>query len=437
LISESIEKNRSVWLHVLKILDVATCRLSSIDCNDLQLVRVFDTVLEEYGNVISRALKVPSLTTNDCMRFAYTAMHGVGYKPFTVLFEKFGFSSPVPVTEQVDINPEFPTVPFPNPEENGALKLAISSAELAGCHMVLANDPDADRFTCVEKQKDGTWYQFSGDEIGLLFCDWQLIQFAKQKDDGKTGLVVSSVVSSRMASELCRVRAAAAEAGNLQIVFADCLTGFKWIANESIRRRSSGEVVHLLGYEEAIGYQLTSIVPDKDGISAACVWAQMACYWRSSFGGKTLKERFDEIQSKEIGFFVNSNGYYIIDDPGVTKSLFAEFRNSDAVKNMSLGGLPIKSIRDVTNGTDTALAPGEVSHLPKTPDAEMITITFKNSAVVTIRASGTEPKVKYYSELSSKDSKENAKRELRNVVDVIKREFYKPHIFPMKEQPVM
>jgi phosphoglucomutase len=150
-----------------------------------------------------------------------------------------------------------------------------------------------------------------------------------------------------------------------------------------------------------------------------------------------LKERFDAIQANEIGYFVTNNGYYLIDDPEVTRAVFADFRSSDSVKRMEIGGLCIKSIRDVTNGTDTALPPGVRSALPATPDAEMITINFENGAVVTVRASGTEPKVKYYSEISSRESADKARLDLQTVVDVIKRDFYKPHKFPMKEQPVM
>ena len=198
------------------------------------------------------------------------------------------------------------------------------------------------------------------------------------------------------------------------------------------KRNQDIDLEHLLGYEEAIGYQVTSIVPDKDGISAGCVWAEMAVYWRSK--NVTLKERFDEIQAKEIGFFVTNNGYFIIDDPQVTRSIFENFRASDM---KSLGGEMIRSVRDVTRGVDTGLGPGEISHLPKTPDAEMVTIFFENGAVVTIRASGTEPKVKFYSEMSSKESAEDARRRLDEIVAIIKRDFYKPDKFPMKEQPTM
>ena len=410
------ENFRKVWTHVFdEILDATTCRIEK-NFDNLELV--YDSVLESYSAAIVSDVCGRIVADGDCpIKFAYTAMHGVGLEPFHRVFKKFGFdeSSLSPVLCQVGIDAEFPTVPFPNPEEKGALKLAIDHAEKNDCQVVLANDPDADRFTSVEKQRDGSWYQFSGDEIGLLFCDWRMMT-------GKTnnGLIVSSVVSSQMARALCCVR------GH---TYSDCLTGFKWIANESIRIRAETGKKHLLGYEEAIGYQVTSVVPDKDGISAGCVWAEMAIYWTRQ--GKRLKERFDEIQANEIGFFVTNNGYFIIEDVSVTRAIFEEFRASGM---KTLGGRKIRSVRDVTRGIDTS---GVKCHLPKTPEAEMVTIFFEDGAVVTIRASGTEPKVKYYCELSSRESASVAKRELDEIVAIIKRDFYQPDKFPMKEQPVM
>jgi len=429
-IAKKMDENfGKIWIEVFQdILDPKTCRIREEKIPSDQLEMVFDSVLNDYAKAIVADVSSGPKMAASRLKFAYTAMHGVGYKPFRAVFSAFGFDPDkglCPVPEQIEIDPEFPTVPFPNPEEKGALKLVILHAEKNACEIVLANDPDADRFTSVEKQKDGSWYQFTGDELGLLFCDWRM----RTMNEEKNGLVVSSVVSSRMAAALCRVRG---------FQYSDCLTGFKWIANESIRVREeaakkSSPLKHLLGYEEAIGYQVSSVVPDKDGISAGCVWAEMAMFWRMK-EGKTLKERFDEILEKEIGFFVTNNGYYVIEDPAITGSIFAEFR---ATGMTEIGGKRIKCIRDVTRGIDTGLGPGEVSHLPKTPDAEMITIFFENGAVVTIRSSGTEPKVKYYSEMSSRESVAAARRELDEIVAIIKRDFYKPNKFPMKEQPVM
>ena len=433
-IAKKMDENfGKIWIEVFReILDPIKCRLKPdyLEKAISRVKHVYDSTLESYTRsiVTDVSLLDKEMKSSTSVRFAYTAMHGVGYKPFRRMFDAFGFDCEqllFPVAEQIEIDAEFPSVPFPNPEEKGALKLAIAHATKMKCDFVLANDPDADRFTSVEKQRDGSWYQFSGDELGLLFSDWRILLHQDEKNkNGKKGLIVSSVVSSRMTSELCRVR---------NIEYSDCLTGFKWIANESMRKRNQDiELEHLLGYEEAIGYQVTSIVPDKDGISAGCVWAEMAVYWRSK--NVTLKERFDEIQAKEIGFFVTNNGYFIIDDPQVTRSIFENFRASDM---KSLGGEMIRSVRDVTRGVDTGLGPGEISHLPKTPDSEMVTIFFENGAVVTIRASGTEPKVKYYSEMSSKESPDDARRRLDEIVGIIKRDFYKPDKFPMKEQPTM
>ena len=420
-IAASIEQSRSVKREVFKVLDPVSCRVVRGSGNDtlFNVVNV-DTVLAAYLEVIRKDVMQP--TQEGVVKFAYTAMHGVGFPYFKAAFEAFGFDSTknlIPVASQVQIDPEFPTVKFPNPEEKGALKIALAEAEETGCDYVLANDPDADRFTACEKQRDGSWYQFSGDELGLLFADWR---HSSLPQDQK-GLMVASVVSSRMVQALCESR---------NICFGDCLTGFKWIANESMRLRANGEtLIHLLGYEEAIGFQLTSAVPDKDGISAACAFAQMATGSHSL--GLKLTERIEAISKNEIGYFANNNGYFLIDDPNVTKEIFANFRKSGM---KSLGPLPIKSVRDVTNGIDTSLPDGARSHLPATPDAEMVTIFFDNGAVVTVRASGTEPKVKYYSELKSNVSRPQAAAHLLTVVDEIKKHFFCPSLYAIREQPI-
>lgn len=421
-IAESIEKNREIAQRVFEVLDPETCRLRS----DKFVSKVADQVHEAYIKAVSEDVcrNAPNVNKNSPIRFAYTAMHGVGYKPFKALFEAFGFDTKQrlsPVSAQIEIDPEFPTVKFPNPEEKGALNLAISEANKNACDLVLANDPDADRFTCAERQKDGSWYQFTGDELGLLFADWQMSQSAQG------GLLICSVVSSRMMSELCKVR------GIEKFKFSDCLTGFKWIANESIRLRQANDIKHLLGYEEAIGYQVSGLVPDKDGLSAACAMAEFATFLRTE-KNQSLKERFEQIQREEIGFFATNNGYYIIEDPKITKAIFEDFRKSGMKK---LGQFAIKSVRDVTNGIDSALPPGGKSHLPSTPDAEMITIFFENGATVTVRASGTEPKVKYYSEMSSRESRQQAQASLSEVVEAVKSDFYQPSKYSMREQPNM
>ena len=397
-----------VDISVFKILDSSTLRISVND----NVVNEFVRVSKQYVSSISSELALKKNACEEKFSFAYTAMHGVGYIPFRNLFASF-FADPnivlIPVKSQILIDPEFSTVSFPNPEEKGALRVAIADAESKGCNYVLANDPDADRFTAAEKQADGSWYQFTGDELGLLFADYQTRR-------AKSGLIVSSVVSSQMVRTLCKARG---------FTYADCLTGFKWIANESIKRREGG-LTHLLGYEEAIGYQLSAQVADKDGLSAGCVFVQMV------LEGGSLKQRIADIQKNEIGYFVTNNGYYSVDDPDITSKIFAEFRDSGMKR---LGEFSIRSVRDVTRGTDTDAEATKL--LPATPEAEMIQLMFDNGAVVTIRASGTEPKVKYYSEVSSRESADKAKKELDTLVETIKSDFYQPMKYPMKEQPLM
>ena len=161
-----------------------------------------------------------------CPKLTYTAMHGVGY-PFIIRsMAAFGFPAVIPVEEQVQPDPEFRTVAYPNPEEGeGALKLAIQTAEANGSTFILANDPDADRLAIAEKLPSGDWKIFKGDQIGAIFAKFLLETYKEKKMDVSKIAMVNSTVSSKMIQKMAEVEG---------FRFEEVLTGFKWIANKAI-----------------------------------------------------------------------------------------------------------------------------------------------------------------------------------------------------------
>ncbi|EER06129.1 Phosphoglucomutase-2, putative [Perkinsus marinus ATCC 50983] len=414
-IQANIMANLKPWPEALQLLG-PDCLLK----DKSKTVDPYDVVLYTYIDQIHHELcRFPELNKKCELKFVYTAMQGVGL-PFALgMLKIFGFPETCVsvVEQQAHPDPEFSTVAFPNPEEKGALDMSMAQAQRENADYVLANDPDADRYTSCEKQKDGSWHQFTGDELGTIFADWQLLMAHRRGVPKENCLVINSTVSSKM------VKALSDYYGG---VYVDTLTGFKWMANQSLKMISENpKLVHCTAYEEALGSALTMTVPDKDGVSACAVWCEMANYWRRE-KGITLVERLNELREM-VGYFVQHNGYFISTDPKVTKQVFDDFRNNGQYKD-HLGASNIAGIRDVTLGYDSR-TPDKKSTLPQTPNDQMITLYFENGATVTIRGSGTEPKVKYYCEASDKKGMKEAQQRLDGVVKDVIDHFLQPGKF--------
>jgi len=354
------------------------------------------------------------------LRVVYTAMHGVGLPWVQRAFELFGHKDPIIVQEQAQPDPDFSTVSFPNPEEQGALTLSMRCADEHGINIVIANDPDADRLAVAEKQADGKWYTFTGNEIGVLLGSWVI---ERSSAVGGRKAVLASIVSSRMLKTI-----ACAEG----VEYHDTLTGFKWLGNRSIDLTEDGANV-LFSYEEALGYCVGDVVFDKDGISAACVFVEMASALAEV--GMTISQRIKYLSAK-YGEFVSLNSYVICHDPEKTRAIFQRLRNGGPAGGywIEACGVSIVSIKDVTLGYDSKALPGQPAAIPATPDSEMIMFEFSNGCTVTLRTSGTEPKIKFYTELAGKlgETRESVQDSLTSFVEALVEEMLQPTLHGLK-----
>ena len=210
---------------------------------------------------------------------AYTAMHGVGGRLVERAFEAGGLRPPIVVAAQHEPDGTFPTVSFPNPEEPGAMDLLFETARSSGAQVAIANDPDADRLGAAIPQPDGSWRRLGGDEIGWLFADYLL-----GVTEGDDRLVVTTLVSSSLLGEM------AAAAG---VVAAETFTGFKWIARAV---HDHPEHRFVFGYEQALGYLVTSRPLDKDGVTAAVLFAEIAAV--AAAEGRSLQDWLDDIAAR-------------------------------------------------------------------------------------------------------------------------------------------
>ncbi|MET3811739.1 phospho-sugar mutase [Arthrobacter sp. UYEF3] len=321
------------------------------------------SVAAEYEAAVA-ALAAPARFPARDLKIVLTPMHGVGGKTAVAVLLAAGFTDVTLVTEQAEPDPEFPTVNFPNPEEPGALDLALETAARVDADIVIANDPDADRAAVAAKDPDtGAWRMLRGDEVGSLLGAHVVARLAGSEDPA-AGVFANSIVSSRL---LARIAAAAGYAHE------ETLTGFKWIA------RVPGL---LYGYEEALGYCVApTLVRDKDGISAAVLIAELAAAAKAA--DKTIFHTLDELYLVH-GLHASDQLSIRVADHGLLDAMMNRLRVSPPD---SFGGSAVETAADLAEGSE---------HLP--PTDGMLYLTRDHTRVI-IRPSGTEPKLKCYLEV--------------------------------------
>ncbi|ANQ07724.1 Phosphoglucomutase [Plasmodium coatneyi] len=410
-ISDCILSNLKPWSEVYDYLD------EDFYLKDTTLVE--DIYYEMYDSFMS---DMKSEFNFNCHRnsrtklvIVYSPMHGIGRKFVQGVMHIVGYNNLLTVPQQALPDADFSTVTFPNPEEKGALNLSIQLADVVNSPIVVANDPDADRFACAEKFNN-KWKIFSGDELGIIFAYHLMKQNENKNIDKSKHVFICTVVCSRMLKKLCEMHG---------YKYEETLTGFKWLINKAIDL-SEKNYTTLYCYEEALGHALTKYVRDKCGISALAYWIEIAVYLYEN--GLTFHEYLENIR-KEIGYFVSNNGYYTVLDPNDVVSIFNDFRGNGSYKSQ-LGSYKIVHIRDLTTGYDSTTPDGK-SLIAPTPDSQSITLHFENTAILTIRASGTEPKVKWYSEIS-RGSYAAAKEEIDQLVDEVMPLFMQPDRYNIK-----
>jgi phosphomannomutase len=325
--------------------------------------RLGEEVAEAYLDAILAEL--PATDARE-LRIVYTPLHGVGAGLCLEALARAGFAAPHVVAEQAAPDPDFPTATRPNPEEAGVLDLAIAAAEREGVDVVLANDPDADRLAVAIPDGDG-WRRLHGDETGALLADFLL----ERAPHPERSLLVTTIASSTLLGRM----AAAAGAR-----YAETLTGFKWI----MRALADAPGYRLLlGYEEALGYAVSDVVRDKDGISAALVMAQLAAQEKRA--GRTLSHRLDDIAAR-YGRHATAPLTLELAGAGGLERMRRIMAALRAEPPATLLGRPVTAVEDLRAGTG-ALPPSDVLVLRA------------DGVRVVVRPSGTEPKLKAYLEV--------------------------------------
>ncbi len=310
------------------------------------------------------------------LKVVYTPLHGVGWETAAAVFAAAGFAAPIPVEAQLQPDPDFPTVAFPNPEERGAMDLAVETARASGAQLIIANDPDADRVAVgvPSAEAESGWRRLSGNEVGCLL-GWRAARRLQAAGDdlGLDATLACSLVSSP---------ALGAIALHYRLDFAETLTGFKWIS------RVGGLA---FGYEEALGYLVDpDKVHDKDGISAAV--EVIGLFTELADAGITLEQHLAEF-AETFGGYASSQISVRVSDLAEISLTMARLRGSLPAH---IGGIRVDSIDDFADGFEAF------------PPSDLLRFHLEGGGRVIVRPSGTEPKLKCYLDAVAGEGAEEA-----------------------------
>ena len=330
-------------------------------------VNINPTLIEEFGKD---------------MKIVYTPLHGTGEMLARRALAQAGFDSVQVVEAQATADPDFSTVKSPNPESQAAFALAEELGRQVGADVLVATDPDADRVGVEVLQKDGSYLNLSGNQIGAIMAKYILEAHKNAGTLPENAALCKSIVSTDLVTKIAESYGA---------TMFNVLTGFKFIAEKIQEFEEKHNHTYMMGFEESFGYLIKPFVRDKDAIQAVLVVAELAAYYRSR--GLTLADGIEEIY-KEYGYYaektisVTLSG---VDGAEQIKEIMAKFRNN-APKEWNATAITV--VEDFKAQTATA-ADGTVTNLT-TPPSDVLKYTLADGSWIAVRPSGTEPKIKFY-----------------------------------------
>ena len=334
------------------------------------------------------------------MKIVYTPLHGTGEMLARRALAQAGFDSVQVVEAQATPDPDFSTVKSPNPESQAAFALAEELGRQVGADVLVATDPDADRVGVEVLQKDGSYLNLSGNQIGAIMAKYILEAHKNAGTLPKNAALCKSIVSTDLVTKIAESYGA---------TMFNVLTGFKFIAEKIQEFEEKHNHTYMMGFEESFGYLIKPFVRDKDAIQAVLVVAELAAYYRSR--GLTLADGIEEIY-KEYGYYaektisVTLSG---VDGAEQIKAIMAKFRNN-APKEWNATEITV--VEDFKAQTSTA-ADGNVTALT-TPPSDVLKYTLADGSWIAVRPSGTEPKIKFYIAVVG-ESNEDSQAKIANI----------------------
>ncbi|NLM96582.1 MAG: phospho-sugar mutase [Halanaerobiaceae bacterium] len=331
----------------------------------------------------------------------YTPLHGTGYKPVKRILTELGFGNLHIIEEQAVYDPDFSTVKSPNPEDFSVFKMALDRAEKYEPDLIIGTDPDGDRVGIVVKDLQGNYVGLTGNQVGVLLSDYILDQLKKADKLPENGVIIKTIVSTEMAGKV---------AENYGIELMDVLTGFKFIGEKIKEFEESGDKTFIFGFEESYGYLAGTYARDKDAIVATALIALMTLNYKEK--GQSLYEHLIELMDKY--------GYY---KEGLSSIMLEGKEGQEKIKNVliklrrekqeSFCGIRIIEYSDYLERRRYNCLTGEETEI-HLPESDVLQYRLEDDSILTIRPSGTEPKLKIYFMVKG-NSKEDADKRLSSL----------------------
>jgi phosphoglucomutase len=371
--------DKNVIAEVLKITSVADVKFNGKNNNIEMIGEEFDSIY--LSRVHELTLSPDAINKHKDLKIVYTPLHGTGGVLVPAALKKFGFENVSVVAEQAIYDGNFPTVKSPNPEEPAALEMAIKQAEASGADLVMATDPDADRVGIAVRDLQGKFILLNGNQTAALLTYYLLLKW--QENNKLTGneFIVKTIVTSEILKDI---------ADKFKVECFDVLTGFKWIAE--IIRLNEGKKVFIGGGEESYGYMTGDFVRDKDAVSSCALVAETAAW--AAMKGKSLYELLIDIYL-EFGLYKES--LISVTKKGKSGSeeirkMMEDYRSAppatiNGSKVVMINDYQLQISREMVTGTQTPI------NLPK---SNVLQFFLEDGSKISVRPSGTEPKIKFY-----------------------------------------
>jgi phosphoglucomutase len=346
------------------------------------------------------------------LKIVYTPIHGTGVKLIPAALKAFGFDNIIHVPEQDVVSGNFPTVISPNPEEPAAMEMAMKKGYEVDADVVLASDPDADRIGVAVRNHNGQFVIINGNQTALIFIYYIITKMKENKSLKGNEFVVKTIVTTEKIAEIARRNG---------IEYFDVYTGFKFIAE--IIREMDGKKVYIGGGEESFGFMPASFVRDKDAVSSCALMAEITAWAKDQ--GKTLYELLQDIYL-EYGYSREKMKYIV--RPGKTGAdeihqMMINFRSNPP---KTLGGSLLKIVKDYSNLVERNILTGDTRPIPQKITSDVLQFFTEDGTKISVRPSGTEPKIKFYFEvtgkLASRDQFDEAEKLAEEKIESIMKE---------------
>jgi len=381
----------------------------NFDGNDALIEKIGSEIDEIYTTKIKELSLIPELIAkHKNLKIVYTPIHGTGVKLVPMALKKFGFENIIGVEEQNVVDGNFPTVHSPNPEEPAALEMAIAKAKAEDADLVMASDPDADRVGIAVRDKNNEFVLLNGNQTAALMFHYILTKWKENNKLTGNEFIVKTIVTSELLADM---------AEHFEVEHFDVLTGFKFIAD--IIKRYEGKKQFIVGGEESYGYLIGDFVRDKDAVASCCFIAETAVW--AADQGKTMYELLAEIYV-QYDFYLESLKSIVRKGKSGAEEIQAMMDNFRNNPPKSINGSDIIAVNDYLKQTSKRIK-AEIETPIDLPKSNVLQFFTEDGSKITMRPSGTEPKIKFYfgvkDSLDKVENFEAKKTELQAKLDAI------------------